>query len=256
MNRVSRFAYAQARLQARHGQRADAQLWRRLHGTGDLASYLQMARQTVLRPWVIGIDTIQSSHDIEFSLRRQFRSYVDEIAHWLPADWRAAFQALKHLPALPALQHLLSAESVPAWMLGDPVLRHFSSETAKLRIEAIQASEYDYLVKAWQRGEALYDAWYDVWRRRWPGPARLNAAMERLGWLLLQHIRSQGTNTGTPTGQQREMLSGKLAAAFRNYSFQPAAALSHLALVALDLEQLRGDLLRRKLFSEASTRVE
>jgi hypothetical protein len=251
VNRVPRFAYAQARLQARHGQRADAQLWRRLHGTGDLASYLQMARQTVLRPWVIGIDTSQRSHDIEFSLRRQFRSYVDDVTHWLPVDWRGAFQALKQLPDLPALQHLLSGESVPAWMLEDPVLRDFASETVKSRIEAIQASECGYLVKAWQRGETLYDAWYDAWRQRWPGPARLDAAMERLGRLLLQHIRSQGAKSGTATRQQRDVLLSKLAAAFRNYSFQPAAALSHLALVALDLEQLRGDLLRRKLFSEA-----
>ncbi|MEA2078575.1 MAG: hypothetical protein U9P00_01725, partial [Pseudomonadota bacterium] len=65
MNNVVRFAYAQARLQARHGQRADEKVWRHLHSTGDLSNYLQMARQTVLRPWVIGIDGSQSSHDIE-----------------------------------------------------------------------------------------------------------------------------------------------------------------------------------------------
>ena len=245
-----RFAYAQARLQARHGQRADEQLWRRLHGTGDLGNYLQMARQTVLRPWVIGIDSGGSSHDIEFSLRRQFRRYIDEVAHWLPADWRAAFQALQTLPDLPALQHLLSGESVPAWMLEDPVLRDLASENVNLRTEVIQASARGYLLQAWQRGEPLYVAWYDTWRHRWPGPARHHAAMERLGRLLLQHIRSQISTTATSTRQQREDLLGKLTAAFRKYSFQPAAAFCHLALIALDLERLRGDLLRRKLFSE------
>jgi hypothetical protein len=42
-----------------------------------------------------------------------------------------------------------------------------------------------------------------------------------------------------------------LQGAFRRYSFQPAAACAHLALIALDLEKLRGDLVRRVLFSEA-----
>jgi len=249
VNNVARFAYAQARLQARHGQRADEQVWRRLHSTGDLANYLQLARQTVLRPWVIGIDSSQNSHDIEFSLRRQFCRCVDDVSRWLPADWRAALQDLKHLPQLPALQHLLNGASVPAWMLDDPGLRHFASENTGWRTEAIQASEYGYLVQAWQRGETLYGAWYDNWRHQWPGSARPKVAMEQLGRLLLQHIRSQNS-TGTTTRQQREALLSKLTATFRRFSFQPAAAFAHLALVALDLEQLRGDLLSRKLFAE------
>jgi len=251
MNNVRRFAYAQARLQSRHGQRADEQVWRRLHSTGDLADYLQMARQTVLRPWVIGIDSSRSSHDIEFSLRRQFCRYVDDVSHWLPADWRPAFQALNHLPALPALQHLLSGESVPAWMPDDPDLQNYASENARPRMEAIQASEYGYLLHAWQQGEALYDAWYGNWQHLWPGPVRLNVAMKQLGRLLLQHVRPQGSGT-TSTRQRREVLVIRLSGLFRKFSFQPAAACAHLALVALDLEQLRGDLLSRKLFAGAA----
>jgi hypothetical protein len=73
--------------------------------------------------------------------------------------------------------------------------------------------------------------------------------MEQLGRLLLQHIRSQNS-TGTSTLQHREVLVGRLGGVFRRFSFQPAAAFAHLALVALDLEQLRGDLLSRKLFAE------
>ncbi|MEN8800394.1 MAG: hypothetical protein ABF297_00235 [Thiogranum sp.] len=249
MNDVTRFAYAQARLQSRHGQRADEQVWRRLHSTGDLADYLQMARQTVLRPWVIGIDSSRSSHDIEFTLRRQFYRYVDDVSHWLPADWRAAFQALHLLPLLPTLQHLLSGAGVSAWMLDDPELQDFASENARLRMEAMQASEYGYLLPAWERGEALYDTWYDHWQRLWPGPVRLNAAMKQLGRLMLQQVRSQGSGTGS-TRQRRDELAIRLTGIFRKFSFQPVAAFAHLALVALDLEQLRGDLLSRKLFVE------
>ncbi len=251
MINASRFAYLQARLQARHGQRPDEQLWRRLHSTGDLGNYLQMARQSVLRPWVMGIDSLAGVHVIEFSLRQQFLSYVEEVAHWLPADWRPAFEALDTLLVLPALQHLLSMESVPAWMREDLTLRDLASENVGQRSDAIQASEAGYLLAAWQRSEPLYDAWYDAWRQRWPGPGRLNTALDQLGRLILGHIRSVSADTGAATAEQREALRRKLSAAFRKYSFQPAAAFCHLALIALDLETLRGDLLRRKLFADS-----
>ena len=250
MNKVAHFAYAQARLQARHGQRADELVWRRLHSTGDLADYLQMARKTVLRPWVIGIDSSQSSHDIEFSLRRQFCRYVEDVCHWLPADWRRAFQAVKLLPYLPALQHLLSGASVPAWMLDDAQLRQFASENAERRSDAIRAAGYGYLVQAWQQGQPLYEAWYDNWQRQWPDSTRLKVAMKQLGQRILQHVRNNASAGGVSTPQQRELLLHRLTAVFRSYSFQPVAAFAHLALVALDLEQLRGDLLSRKLFAE------
>jgi hypothetical protein len=149
------------------------------------------------------------------------------------------------------VQHLLSGASVPAWMLDDAELRHFASESAERRREAIRVSGHGHLVQAWQQGQTLYEAWYDSWRHQWPGPAHLKRAMNQLGRLLLQHIRGHGSGGGT-TRRRREVLLIKLTAAFRNYSFQPAAAFAHLALVGLDLEQLRGDLLSRKLFAESS----
>jgi hypothetical protein len=45
-------------------------------------------------------------------------------------------------------------------------------------------------------------------------------------------------------------LRTRLAFVFRRYSFQPAAAFAHLALVALDLQILRGALVRRALVPE------
>ena len=252
MNNVIRFAYAQARLQARHGQRADERVWRRLHSTGDLSNYLQMARHTVLQPWVMGIDSSQSSHAIEFSLRRQYSHYVDDVRRWLPAGWCAAFQRWKDLSALPALQHLLSGDSVPGWMLDDPDLRQFAIENHGRRIEALQLAGHGHLVAAWQQGQPLYAAWYDNWQHQWPGPAGLHTGMHQLGRLLSQQFHVEGTADGVSTQQLRETLASKLTVLFRNYSSQPAAAYAHLALVALDLEQLRGDLLSRKLFAGVS----
>jgi hypothetical protein len=46
-----------------------------------------------------------------------------------------------------------------------------------------------------------------------------------------------------------EALHVQLVSAFRRYSFQPAAVFSSLALTALELARLRGDLLVRQLFA-------
>ena len=49
-------------------------------------------------------------------------------------------------------------------------------------------------------------------------------------------------------GNISDALASRLNYAFRRYSFQPAAACAHLALIAFDLQQLRGELVRRALF--------
>ena len=46
----------------------------------------------------------------------------------------------------------------------------------------------------------------------------------------------------------RAILDQSLTAAFRRHSQQPAAIFCHLGLVALDLERLRGGLVRRAVF--------
>ena len=49
MSETARFRYVQARLQSRHGDRADDLVWRRLQSSGDLTNYLQATQQTTLR---------------------------------------------------------------------------------------------------------------------------------------------------------------------------------------------------------------
>ncbi len=248
MTAVARFAYAQARLQARHGQRANQQLWQRLRSSGHIADYLQLARQTVLRSWVQGLHPSQSSHEIELSLRSQFRQYIGDVASWLPGRWRSVAWQLGRLPDLPALQHLLSGAAAPAWMQDDPALRAFVSESIQLRLDALQRSDCDYLVRGWQAGEVLHDAWYDNWRKHWPGPARLNAGMEDLARMFRRQLQARVEQPDVPSARLRAALEARLNVAFRKYSFQPAAACAHLGLIALDLERLRGDLLRRLMF--------
>lgn len=252
MSHGAAFAYAQARLQARHGMRPTEQLWRRLASTGDLANFLQQAQQTTLRPWVLGMQATQTSHAMELSLRQRFRNYTDDVASWLPGYWREVVRPVRRLPDLPALQHLLHGEAAPEWMLEDAELRPFTSGNMASRLEALRNSDCAYLAAARQREEPLYRAWLEQWRHQWPASRRLVAGLVHLGRLMQQYL--QATRDGKPAaaGLPRQQLVAGLNYAFRRYSFEPAAACAHLGLVALDLERLRGELLQRALFAETA----
>jgi len=247
---AAQFSYAQARMQARLGDRADESAWRRLQGSGDLASYLQASSHTTLRAWTSGLHAGNSSHDIELALRTHFRLSVGEVARWLPVRWGVVVRALAQLPDLPALQHLLSGATAPAWMLDDPELRAFTSETPATRAAALEVPDRAWLATAWQRGIALPDAWYDHWRDLWPDAPRQTAGLQHLGALLLGHIREIRPAAGTQTDALRARLMHRLTAAFRRYSFQPGAACAHIGIIALDLERLRADLVARALFGD------
>jgi hypothetical protein len=252
MNDSAHYAYIQARLQARHGQRPDDTLWRRLQSVGDLASYIHIARKTKLRPWMLGLHATQGSHAIELSLRRQFRAYVDDISHWLPGSWGVTIRWVKRLPDLPALQQLLTTESVPVWILNDPALRAFGSENPTARAEAMLNSDCACLLRAWNRGQTLDEGWFEYWQSQWPDNTRHKAGLAYLGRMIKQHIQMLRSQSGRSSDPQRETLARHLLVAFRRYSFQPAVVYAHLALTALDLERLRGDLVRRALFPEST----
>jgi hypothetical protein len=248
MNEAARFRYAQVRLQARHGDRADEFVWRRLQGVGDLANYLQAAQQTPLRPWVTGLHSKQSCHEIELMLRWQYRDYVDGVARWLPARWTGTVQLIRRIPDLPALQHLMTGAAAPAWMLDDPELHPFASDNRTTRLEAMQNSDLAWLVAGWQQQHPLYVTWLAHWRGKWPRAPRLTAGLDYLARLVQQHLRRQLEEPAESGSQRDELLQG-LNAAFRRYSQQPAAACAHLGLIALDLEKLRSDLVGRRLFA-------
>lgn len=250
MPEAAQFSYAQARLQARLGARADDRLWRRLQGSGDLTGYLRVAAQSPLRGWTAGLHAGSSSHDIELALRTHFRLQVEEIARWLPARWTGVVRALAELPELPALQHLRAGGIAPAWMLDDPALRRFAGEPPATRADVADTPERAWLAEAWQREDALPLVWYEHWRRLWPSAAAQTAGLEHLGRLLLDHTRAIRSGGGTETDTQRLQLLNRLRIAFRRYSFQPAAACAHLGIVALDLERLRADLVERAVFGD------
>lgn len=251
MSSHSEFAYAQARIQARHGRRAEAADWRRLASSGDLENFLQAAQRTPLASWTQGLQADRSSHAIEIQLRQRFRDYVGEVAGWLPTGARPVVHWISQLPDLPALQHLLSTGTAPAWMFNDPQLQPLAEADRGHRGVVIRTTEFAPLADAWQKGIALPDAWLEQWHRRWPKIKAQQQGLEYLGRLLQRFLSgSTARETGRAGGDPHARLISGLRYVFRRFSFKPAAACAHLGLVALDLQQLRGELVQRALFDE------
>lgn len=254
MNRASDFAYAQARLQARHGARPTPATWRRLQGIRDLAHFLQVAQRSEWRPWVLQFDVHTPAHVLERQLREQLRRYILEVARWHPPPWRPAIAWTTRLIDLPALQHLLAGQPAWPWMHDDPAIQSFAQASGEARLEArLQASDWAPLLSSWRRDESLLETWLWRWRRLWPEAAyRQIQPLESLIQLLREHLAAQPERApeqpvGEPAGVA---LAERLSRLFRRHLHQPVVAFVHLSLVGLDLERLRGALLARKLFTE------
>lgn len=198
---IAGFEYAQARLQARHGDRPDRAAWRRLHASASVEHFLDACARTGLARWVVDVHADQDARQIERALAAAFDRYVGEVASWLPPRWQPAVR-------------------------GQPSGRR--------------------------------EADVDEWRALWPRTSRAERAqLEAFVALLDAHReRMQSADAGDEGWRLRDRLEGELTHLFRREPRQPVTPLSHLALVALDLEKLRGAVLCRVLFpdlvSEAS----
>jgi hypothetical protein len=250
MSQMAKFAYSQARLHARHGDRLDDADWRRLTGVGDFLQLLQAARASAMRPWVLPFSEDTDIHTMENWLRHQFRDYVDTVAGWQPAPWRDALRWSRRLVDLPALRRLLSGKLAWPWMWEDEAIAPFITEDGQAQLEAMRESDCAPLVQAFEDGQSLLDGWLDQWRKLWPARTkRLAAPLEELGLLLRRQMDELTAATDVrETERGKEQLKSRLVAGFRRHVHDPAGAYFHLALTALDIATLRGELVRHRLF--------
>ena len=83
--------YAHARLLARHGQRAAEHDWERLENAREWPALLDAARDSVLRPWLVGITAQSGSRQIEAVLRaRTWRVFSKATVTYVGQDYRAS----------------------------------------------------------------------------------------------------------------------------------------------------------------------
>jgi len=203
------FAYAQSRLQSRYGARADEALWRALEASRGAGHYLAQTRSGPLAAWTDGLADARDPHRVEQHLRERWQRHVDEVAGWLPRRWQAAARAFGRLPELP-----LKPPDAPAGAAADP--------DAAAR-------------------------WLSAWQRQLPAAAEA-ALCRRPAELLLPRL-SGGSRAGGPArAAGAAAVQPALARLFRRHAATAVAVFAYLALVALDLERLRGGLVVRALF--------
>jgi hypothetical protein len=242
--------YAQARLQSRHGQRAGEADWQRLETAREFTARLDAARNSPLRSWLVGITAASTSQQIEAVLREHWRTAVSEVAGWMPAAWQAAVLWCAAWPDLPVLQHLARGGKPMAWMRDDAELRSLCAVPAEEQAAALAAGPLAPLAGAWPVPEAMASAWRAEWQRRLPQP--LGDAADTLV-LVAATVRKHGAAfAAAPPGSGsmlRRALQARLTLLLRRAALEPAAAFIHVALCALDLERLRGELLGSALFT-------
>lgn len=249
MRATGSLEYAHARLSARYGERPDELAWRRIEHVRALPALLDAVRASALRRWTSGIATRSTPHEIERALRGHWRELVAEVAAWMPEDWQAAVDWCAAIVDLPLLQHLARGGAVPPWMHDDPVYRGLA-ERESAGFGAAPADEaLAPLAAAWSDPDRIGALWLAELRRRIPQASRGDRTLiDEAGRAMGAHLaafRDRAVRDGWPL---RRALQARLSILFRRAMIDPAAAFIFLALAALDLERMRGELMRRAAF--------
>ena len=225
------YGYLQARVQARYAVLPDEGLWLHIGALKSLTAFLEEARGTVLAQWVFGLSGHSSAEEIEKQLQQHFLDTVIETADWFDEPWHPAVLWLSTLVELPTLDYLIRSNKPVDDSISDPLLR-------ELMEQKVQSTD-------------LLQAWIDKWKSNWPGLSRRNLqGLEMLLQLLRQHWNQFPSLQVNETWQARSELQARLRLLFRSHLLQPCMAFVYLCLVALNLERLRAELLRRALFDE------
>jgi hypothetical protein len=255
--------YAQARLQARYGQRGDEPLWVQIRSARSFGAVLETLRASPLRRWVTAIPVDADADEVELRLRAELRGAIAEVASWMPDEWHPALLWTAHLVDLPAVARLASGEPSLPWMKRDAVLQQYAEADADLRRAALRNGPLAAVVRAIE-GQAAEGAtrhpaaaeavarttWLDEWRRRWPDRTGEDAlALEALARLFNRHLPRFAELGAEEAWALRLDLETQVATRFRRHALTPVAAFAYLALVALDLERLRGHLVVRAAFN-------
>jgi hypothetical protein len=241
------FAYAQARAQARQGDRLGEDSWSLLESSVGLAQYLHLARGTKLAARVEHFSATTSPHVIERFLRQEWRREVASVACWAPLRWRASVLWTARLVELPAVSHLLHGEDPRPWMTDDPALSGLAMEDAESVGAAIEQALPGLAAGG---GNDLRTGWLGEWRRRWPADAARDPLLNRLAGLV---ERYSGGGEADAVGSWRSELEGHALRILRGHREQPVTVFCHLLLSALELHRLRQGLLERALFNDLVT---
>ena len=267
MSQAARWAYARARLMARHGERPDEAAWRVVEATTDAASYLLALRKTAAADWVEDVEADAPRARIEAVLRDQWVRRVRAVATWPPEAWALAVRWLEALPYLAMVERALSEPAVPAGWLEDPVAGDVMAADLERRSDALEALGWSPLAPApaARGGVSVADSGglhpssapqLDVlaaWRAelfvRLPADdADGRADVERLvDWVAAHRAALARSPEATSVELRRRLLRGLQEGFRRGASVDSAAGalFNYLGVVAFEAQRVRAGLLSR-----------
>ncbi|MCJ7452145.1 MAG: hypothetical protein MUO39_06680 [Steroidobacteraceae bacterium] len=249
MGRIdTRYAYSQARLQARYGARPSSADWSLVAATADLGALLQVLRGSSLGRWTARLGDRPHVHEIEQRLREQWLHDVDEVARWQPDPWRDGVRWLRWIVYLPALQKIARGGRPPIWMRVDPVLAPIVAREPRDRSSALQGTALAPLAVGFDEPADTAGAWTRRWRQLWPSRQAARRPLELLlGEATRTRTRLAELPATTRANETLKLLERRMELAFRRNPLSPAAAAAYLGLLALDMSRIRGALATRAL---------
>jgi hypothetical protein len=237
--------YALTRVQARHGRRLDEAGWRRLEASRNVAQYLDAVRASSLASWISALGPTHDCHAIERALRIEWRHYVENLAGWHPREFQAWLAWCAWLPSLSLLAELATPYPMPQWMLADPVCGPVALGSPAERAVAVMHTALAPLAPAIARRVPIGPLWRAHWQRLQPQwDAHTNEVVRRFLRTIEAHFNELRGNTGSALILRME-LAQRLERLFRASANTVVTTVCHLALLALELERLRGGLASR-----------
>lgn len=245
------FLYAQARIQARLGQRLPESGWRLIESSLGLAQFLHSARASILAPRVQHFTTRVSPHTIDRSLRHDWCEEIAAVGRWVPERWREAVYMTTWLPYLPSIAYLEDGGATLYWMHDDSVLAELAQDDIAARRLALSESPFAGFLTD-RETPGLSKRWIDCWRDTWPAMGAVeHSGLEQL---LVVVDRFSTDDSGANGGRARQerliRLDRRVARLLRRRTGQPVVVFCYLLLTGLDLQRLRDGLVRRALFND------
>ena len=249
MNRADlSFAFAQARLQSRFGERPEASDWQHLESTRDLGAVLQILRGGRLARWTAHIGSRPGVHELERRLREEWMRAVDEVASWQPEHWREGTRWMRWITYLPALQKLARGGRAPAWMRADPVLGPIVAREPRERAAALARTPLAPLAAGFGAPPDVARAWAVHWQSLWPRGGGARMPLQQL--LATMRAHRERLAEAPPEATSRDAIQSlerRLELVFRRHPLSAAATAAYVCLMMLDLQRLRGLLAVRAL---------
>lgn len=216
--------YALARLHARAADRARRGNWLQFSAARSLGAAIEQLRGAGVGHWVEGLTGGSEPHAMEALLRQRFRERVCELARWADPRWQSALHWCAHLVDLPALRAASIRRDAAPSALPAP------AAPARLAIN-------DPMHAIDERLDAEL-------RRRLPALGSADRAeFERLAQTIAIHRRRFAALPAGNGWPEREDLERKLQLRLRRTPLSPVHLLTAVALLLLDFERVRGQLL-------------